>query len=243
MPFRFQRRAPMGGGSTLNIGKRGLNSVSFGRRGARFTIGRYGTRMTVGLPGTGLSYTSYSSHSSGRKREPRVNYSDPTTLPRAPTIRAAAWCLGAFLLTFYIPPLAILTVPFGCYAGWLWFKGYKLNRERAALFKEQAGLSQPQSLTSSPVAPDDEEVTAYNVVTKMTEELKKFANLPTLTTEECTKFETYARDMYYHLECSEGSTDDDVIKFHQHQANDIAQTSFREMLDAARRTNSTGAAA
>lgn len=57
MGWRFQRRLKIGGGFSLNLGKRGISSISAGKRGAHVTIGKHGVRRTVGLPGTGLSYT------------------------------------------------------------------------------------------------------------------------------------------------------------------------------------------
>jgi len=42
---------------TLNLSKSG-GSLSFGVRGAHFTVGPHGKRVTAGIPGTGLFYTS-----------------------------------------------------------------------------------------------------------------------------------------------------------------------------------------
>jgi hypothetical protein len=58
MPLRFQRRARIAQGISLNLNKRSV-SASFGRRGAHFTIGPKGRRTTIGLPGTGFFYTIY----------------------------------------------------------------------------------------------------------------------------------------------------------------------------------------
>jgi hypothetical protein len=58
MGFRFQRRLRLFKGVSLNIGKRGISSISVGTRGVHTTIGKSGIRNTIGLPGTGLSYTS-----------------------------------------------------------------------------------------------------------------------------------------------------------------------------------------
>jgi hypothetical protein len=54
--WRFQRRKQLLPGIRANIGKRGLSSLSFGRRGARVSVGRSGTQATLSLLGTGLSY-------------------------------------------------------------------------------------------------------------------------------------------------------------------------------------------
>jgi Protein of unknown function (DUF4236) len=57
MGFRFQRRLRLFKGVSLNIGKRGISSISLGTRGAHTTVGRSGIRNSIGLPGTGLSYS------------------------------------------------------------------------------------------------------------------------------------------------------------------------------------------
>jgi hypothetical protein len=49
-------------GVTVNLGRRGVTSVSLGVRGAHLTIGPHGRRATIGLPGSGLSYTVYERH-------------------------------------------------------------------------------------------------------------------------------------------------------------------------------------
>jgi len=57
MGFRFWRRIRIAPGVTLNLSKAG-GSLSFGVRGAHFTVGSRGKRVTAGIPGTGLFYTS-----------------------------------------------------------------------------------------------------------------------------------------------------------------------------------------
>jgi len=57
MGFRFWRRTKIAPGVTLNLSKSG-GSLSFGPRGAKFTVGSRGKTATFGLPGTGLFYTS-----------------------------------------------------------------------------------------------------------------------------------------------------------------------------------------
>jgi hypothetical protein len=56
MGRRFQRRKQLLPGVRANFGKRGLSSLSFGRRGARVSVGRSGTQATLTALGTGLSY-------------------------------------------------------------------------------------------------------------------------------------------------------------------------------------------
>jgi hypothetical protein len=62
MAWRFRRRLPLLRGVTVNLGRRGFNSISLGVRGAHLTIGPHGRRATVGLPGSGLSYSVYDRH-------------------------------------------------------------------------------------------------------------------------------------------------------------------------------------
>jgi hypothetical protein len=57
MGWRLWRRVRLAPGITLNIGKSGPTSVSFGPKGLKLTAGRRGRRITAGLPGTGLYYT------------------------------------------------------------------------------------------------------------------------------------------------------------------------------------------
>lgn len=60
--FRFRRSVKLFPGVRWNIGKKS-SSLSFGGKGAHYTVGTSGSRTTVGIPGTGLSYTDiHSSH-------------------------------------------------------------------------------------------------------------------------------------------------------------------------------------
>jgi hypothetical protein len=58
MGWRFRRSVKILPGIHLNLSKRGLSSLSFGRRGATLNVGRSGVRETLGIPGTGISYSS-----------------------------------------------------------------------------------------------------------------------------------------------------------------------------------------
>jgi len=73
MSFRFWRRVRIAPGVTLNLSKTG-GSLSFGVRGAHFTVGPHGKRITAGIPGTGLFYTTkLSGHGRGsRNPEPEA---------------------------------------------------------------------------------------------------------------------------------------------------------------------------
>jgi len=65
MAFRFWRRVRLAPGVTLNLSKSNA-SLSFGPRGAKYTISPRGNRATAGLPGTGLFYTVHDRQRAGR---------------------------------------------------------------------------------------------------------------------------------------------------------------------------------
>lgn len=62
MGFRFRKSIKLAPGVRLNITKKGISSVSIGKRGATVNVGKKGSRGTVGIPGSGLSYSSYKAH-------------------------------------------------------------------------------------------------------------------------------------------------------------------------------------
>lgn len=53
MGFRFWRRVRLAPGVALNLSK-STASLSFGPRGAKYTISPRGNRATAGIPGNGL---------------------------------------------------------------------------------------------------------------------------------------------------------------------------------------------
>ena len=64
MGFRYRKRIQILPFVYLNLSARGV-SLSFGRRGALYTVSSSGKRTaSVGLPGTGMSYTRTSKASS-----------------------------------------------------------------------------------------------------------------------------------------------------------------------------------
>ena len=64
MGFRYRKRIKILPYVYLNLSARGA-SLSFGRRGAHYTVSSTGKRTaSVGLPGTGMSYTKTSKASS-----------------------------------------------------------------------------------------------------------------------------------------------------------------------------------
>jgi Protein of unknown function (DUF4236) len=81
MGWRFRRSLKIAPGLRLNIGKRGISSLSVGGRGARLTFGKHGVRQTVGLPGTGLSFSSTTRLGSSLR-----NTEAPTSVPKPPFV-------------------------------------------------------------------------------------------------------------------------------------------------------------
>lgn len=72
MGWRFRRGVRLLPGVRLNVSKRGISSVSIGRRGLTLNVSRRGTRETIGLPGTGLSYSTPIQHPTATTDEARV---------------------------------------------------------------------------------------------------------------------------------------------------------------------------
>ena len=68
MSLRFWRRITIFPGVTLNLSKSGV-SLSFGIRGARYTIGKDKDTASVGAPGTGVSYRKNIS----KKKKPKLD--------------------------------------------------------------------------------------------------------------------------------------------------------------------------
>lgn len=69
MGFRFRKRIRIAPGVYLNLGKKGVNSVSMGAGPFTTNMSSKGIKHTAGLHGTGLSYeTKRSPWSSGERR-------------------------------------------------------------------------------------------------------------------------------------------------------------------------------
>lgn len=58
MGFRICKSISLGKGVRVNLGKKGVSSVTFGKRGApHVTVGKRGTYVGASIPGTGISYS------------------------------------------------------------------------------------------------------------------------------------------------------------------------------------------
>lgn len=93
MGFRFRKSIKIAPGVRINLTKKGVSSVSVGKRGATMNVGKKGTRGTVGIPGSGLSYSSYKSHNQSKstpnnssQQTPISNNTPPPILPRSSSI-------------------------------------------------------------------------------------------------------------------------------------------------------------
>ena len=78
MGLNFRKSFKVAPGVRLNVGKKGISSVSVGGKGARVSVGKKGTRTTISAPGTGLSYSSYKPHGKSKtsiRRQP--DYENP----------------------------------------------------------------------------------------------------------------------------------------------------------------------
>ena len=69
MGLNFRKSFKIAPGVRLNVGKKGISSVSVGGKGARVSVGKKGTRTTLGIPGTGLSYSSHQSFKNTNKQQ------------------------------------------------------------------------------------------------------------------------------------------------------------------------------
>lgn len=54
MGWRFRKSIKIAPGIKINIGKKGVSSLSVGPRGAHINIGKNGTNLSTGIPGTGI---------------------------------------------------------------------------------------------------------------------------------------------------------------------------------------------
>ena len=55
--MKFRKSIKLGKGVRVNIGKKGISSVSLGGKGTTLNVGSKGVKATVGVPRTGISET------------------------------------------------------------------------------------------------------------------------------------------------------------------------------------------
>lgn len=148
MGWRFRRSFKIAPGVRINVGKKGA-SVTFGGRGAHYTVHSSGRKTTtVGIPGTGLSYSTSTGGSTRRKggstgtrtapaasRRPAQTVVQPTTYkarpaPSAPWYRSYSsfWLLGGIGIAFgvlgiTVSPVALVVAAAGVICVAAGFKG------------------------------------------------------------------------------------------------------------------------
>lgn len=73
MGLNFRKSFKIAPGVRLNVGKKGISSLSVGGKGARVSVGKKGVRSTISAPGTGLSYSSHQSFKQNAQNTPTQN--------------------------------------------------------------------------------------------------------------------------------------------------------------------------
>ncbi len=72
MGLNFRKSFKIAPGVRLNVGKKGISSLSVGGKGARVSIGKKGTTTSVGIPGSGLSYSSHTPYAKKQSKQTQV---------------------------------------------------------------------------------------------------------------------------------------------------------------------------
>ena len=107
MGFNFRKSFKIAPGVRLNVGKKGISSVSLGGKGGRVSVGKKGVRSTISAPGTGLSYTSHQPFKQTRtnnsiQEQPNTLFSEvPPALPTNRQDRNVSLILGIGI--FFMP--------------------------------------------------------------------------------------------------------------------------------------------
>src|SRR5579859_5710291 len=99
MGLRFSRRIHLLPGVRLNVSGSGP-SVSFGHRGAWYTVGPGGRRTaTLGWPGTGLRYTATTGGRTGSRPEPSASGPRQGVPPAPSALQGVGWLVALALAT------------------------------------------------------------------------------------------------------------------------------------------------
>lgn len=109
MGFRFRKSFKIAPCVRLNVGKKGISSVSVGGRGARITVSGKKTTTTLGIPNSGLSYSTSTPHRTNRQRGVQnltsittQNNFDNNLITQPPTRHISALLLIGIALMPYI---------------------------------------------------------------------------------------------------------------------------------------------
>ena len=92
--MKFRKSIKIAKGVKVNIGKKGLSSVSIGGNGATLNVGGKGVKATTGIPGTGISETvNLTNNNANIKSQVSQQANDPAS-PK----RTVGFFLGAGIL-------------------------------------------------------------------------------------------------------------------------------------------------
>ena len=113
MGWRFRRSLRIAPGIRLNLGSRGMTSLSLGGRGVTVNLSKRGTKTTYGLPGTGLSYqTRTTPLPTPRRAAPSPVQATPiTAISRRRGVVYAGVGAAAFLCFLALRPSPVLQEP------------------------------------------------------------------------------------------------------------------------------------
>ena len=170
MGLRLKKSFKIAPGVKLNLNKNST-SVTFGKRGAHYTINSKGKKTTsVGIPGTGISYTKTMGDTSSRNRSnsnskeqnggsfmSENNFSDPG--PNGP---GKKW----YQKTGWIILLLILFFPVGLFLMWKytnWKKPIKGIITALILIIAFSGLSSEPKLEQISLSGNINELETYNI--------------------------------------------------------------------------------
>ena len=104
MGLNFRKSLKIVPGVKLNIGKKGISSVSLGAKGASVNIGRKGVRSTLSIPKTGISYTNTKSFRNDKINNQSISqFADvPPPLPTIRNRKISIFLAVAILLFPYL---------------------------------------------------------------------------------------------------------------------------------------------
>jgi hypothetical protein len=111
MGWRFRKSFKIIPGVRLNVGSKGVTSLSLGGRGVTLNLGKRGTTTTLSLLGTGLSYRTYSPRAQPGHASitvtPSPQAARPPSLPRPAStrrrpLRAYAFIGITALVTYFL---------------------------------------------------------------------------------------------------------------------------------------------
>lgn len=99
MGFRFRKSISLGKNTRINIGRHGISSVTFGKRGGpHVTAGRNGASVGGSIPGTGISYSQQVGGAARKRSASAAN----SVVKRngSGSSGTGSWLLGAIIVLF-----------------------------------------------------------------------------------------------------------------------------------------------